>query len=94
MVTAFEQRTVGVRGRRPLPAPVPRSPFVGFRFLPDVIVLAVGWYLRFGLPYRDCAVLNVGSRAEGQKLLLGPVEPGRHQGGPMLEPTGASKHWK
>jgi hypothetical protein len=25
----------------------------GFRFPPDVIVLAVGWYLRFGLSYRD-----------------------------------------
>jgi transposase, IS6 family len=32
---------------------VARSAFVGFRFPPDVIVLAVRWYLRFGLPYRD-----------------------------------------
>ena len=30
-----------------------RSAFVGFRFPPDVIVLAVRWYLRFGLSYRD-----------------------------------------
>src|SRR5262245_44656465 len=29
------------------------SAFVGFRFPPDVIVLAVRWYLRFGLAYRD-----------------------------------------
>jgi transposase-like protein len=29
------------------------SAFVGFRFPPDVIVLAVRWYLRFGLSYRD-----------------------------------------
>ncbi len=29
------------------------SAFVGFRFLPEVIVLAVRWYLRFGLSYRD-----------------------------------------
>jgi transposase-like protein len=29
------------------------SAFVGFRFPPDVIVLAVHWYLRFGLSYRD-----------------------------------------
>ena len=35
------------------PAPVPRSAFAGFRFPPDVIVLAVRWYLRFGLSYRD-----------------------------------------
>jgi transposase, IS6 family len=32
---------------------VPRSSFAGFRFPPDVIVLAVRWYLRFGLSYRD-----------------------------------------
>jgi transposase, IS6 family len=32
---------------------VARSAFVGFRFPPDVIVLAVRWYLRFGLSYRD-----------------------------------------
>ena len=29
------------------------SAFIGFRFPPDVIVLAVRWYLRFGLSYRD-----------------------------------------
>jgi transposase-like protein len=34
-------------------APVPRSAFAGFRFPPDVIVLAVRWSLRFGLSYRD-----------------------------------------
>jgi len=27
--------------------------FVGFRFPPEVILLAVRWYLRFGLSYRD-----------------------------------------
>jgi transposase-like protein len=31
----------------------PQSAFVGFRFPPDVIVLAVRWYLRFALSYRD-----------------------------------------
>ena len=29
------------------------SAFSGFRFPPDVIMLAVRWYLRFGLSYRD-----------------------------------------
>jgi transposase, IS6 family len=29
-----------------------RSAFAGFRFPPDV-VLAIRWYLRFGLSYRD-----------------------------------------
>jgi transposase-like protein len=42
-----------MRTRRPPPAPVPRSDFAGFRFPPDVIILAVRWYLRFGLSYRD-----------------------------------------
>jgi transposase-like protein len=32
---------------------VPTSAFDGFRFPPDIIVLAVRWYLRFGLSYRD-----------------------------------------
>jgi transposase, IS6 family len=32
---------------------VPSSGFKGFRYPPDVIVLAVRWYLRFGLSYRD-----------------------------------------
>jgi transposase, IS6 family len=31
----------------------PRSTFAGFRFPPEVIVLAVRWCLRFGLSYRD-----------------------------------------
>lgn len=34
-------------------ASVPPSAFAGFRFPPEVIVLAVRWYLRFGLSYRD-----------------------------------------
>jgi transposase-like protein len=38
------------RSRRSTP---PRSTFAGFRFPSDVIVLAVRWYLRFGLSYRD-----------------------------------------
>src|SRR5215207_8875647 len=42
-----------MRTRRPRPAPALRSAFAGFRFPPDVIVLAVRWYLRFGLSYRD-----------------------------------------
>jgi transposase-like protein len=42
-----------MRTRRPRPAPVPRSAFAGFRFPSDVIVVAVRWYLRFGLSYRD-----------------------------------------
>ena len=33
------------------------SAFVGFRFPPEVILLAVRWYLRYGLSYRDVAEL-------------------------------------
>jgi hypothetical protein len=39
--------------RRPAPAPALRSSFAGFRFPPEVIMLAVRWYLRYGLSYRD-----------------------------------------
>ncbi len=39
--------------RYPCPAPTPRSAFAGYRFAPEVIALAVRWYLRFGLSYRD-----------------------------------------
>jgi transposase, IS6 family len=42
-----------MRTCRSRPAAVPRSAFAGFRFPPYVIVLAVRWYLRFGLSYRD-----------------------------------------
>jgi hypothetical protein len=31
----------------------PRSAFTGFRFPREVIALAVRWYLRYGLSYRD-----------------------------------------
>jgi transposase, IS6 family len=37
----------------PCPHPAPRSAFAGYRFPPEVITLAVRWYLRFGLSYRD-----------------------------------------
>jgi transposase-like protein len=41
--------------RRPQPARphIDRSAFAGFRFPPEVISVAVRWYLRYGLSYRD-----------------------------------------
>src|SRR5215204_1361532 len=48
-----------MRTRRVRPDPIPRSAFAGFRFPPDVIVLAVRWYLRYGLSYRDVEELLV-----------------------------------
>lgn len=41
------------RHRRALPPTPDRSAFAGFRFPPDVIMLAVRLYLRYGLSYRD-----------------------------------------
>ena len=38
---------------RPHPRLTPRSALAGYRFPPEVITLAVRWYLRFGLSYRD-----------------------------------------
>ena len=42
-----------MRTRRPRLASVLRAAFAGFCFPPDVIVLAVRWYLRFAPSYRD-----------------------------------------
>ena len=39
--------------RSPVRTPVPSSAFAGFRFPPEVITVAVRWYLRYGLSYRD-----------------------------------------
>jgi transposase, IS6 family len=41
------------RSRRVRPVLPSRSAFAGFRFPREVIVLAVRWYLRYGLSYRD-----------------------------------------
>jgi transposase, IS6 family len=42
-----------MRPHRPHSAPIGRSTFARFFYPPDVIVLAVRWYLRFNLSYRD-----------------------------------------
>ena len=46
------------RCSRLVPA-MPSSAFAGFRFPPEIIVLAVRWYLRYGLPYRDVEELLI-----------------------------------
>jgi transposase-like protein len=48
-----------MRTRRPRLAPTARSAFAGFRSPPDVILLAVRWYLRYDLSYRDVEELLV-----------------------------------
>jgi transposase-like protein len=47
-----ETRAMSTRRHPPI-RPAPRSAFSGYRFPPEVITLAVRWYLRFGLSYRD-----------------------------------------
>jgi transposase-like protein len=47
-----ETRAMSTRRHPPI-RPAPRSGFAGYRFPPEVITLAVRWYLRFGLSYRD-----------------------------------------
>src|SRR6266508_864022 len=42
-----------MRPRRLRPSPLTCSAFAGFCFPPEVIVLAVRWYLRFAISYRD-----------------------------------------
>ena len=49
-MTASGRLSLRRRHRR---VPPPRSGFAGFRFPREVIVLAVRWYLRYGLSYRD-----------------------------------------
>ena len=38
---------------------LPPSAFRGFRYPPEVTVLAVRWYLRYGLSYRDVEELPI-----------------------------------
>lgn len=42
-------KLANIRGQNSRTKPV----FAGFRFLPEVITIAVCWYLRYGLSYRD-----------------------------------------
>jgi len=53
-----------MRTRRVRPDPVTRSAFASFCFPPDVIVLAVRWYLRFSVSYRDVEELLAGGGIE------------------------------
>jgi hypothetical protein len=43
----------GLMPRRPVAVPASWSSIAEFRFLREVIMLAVRWYLRYGLSYRD-----------------------------------------
>jgi transposase-like protein len=47
---------------------VPNAAFKGFRFPPEIIVLAVRWYLRYGLSSRDLEEL-LAERVGAEKLV-------------------------
>ena len=53
-----------MRRLRAVRSQVDRSVFAGFRFPAEVITLAVRWYLRYGLSYRDLEELP-GERGVG-----------------------------
>jgi hypothetical protein len=60
-----------------------RSAFAGFRFPPEVIALAVRWYLRFGLSYRDVEeLLGVCSIELSQVIFAGRFAVGTALGAP------------
>jgi transposase-like protein len=57
---------VGVKRRRLIRSiQPPVSGFAGFGFPPEVILIAVRWYLRYGLSYRDLEELLAERRGEG-----------------------------
>ena len=54
MPNPLVDEAVGMKRLRLIrPIQPPRSAFTGFRFPPEVILIAVCWYLRYGLSYRD-----------------------------------------
>jgi IS6 family transposase len=75
--------------------PIARSAFAGFCFPPDAIVLAVRWYLRFSLSYRDVEellaergievdhVTTYRSVLRFTRLLAEAARPSRHAVGPL-----------
>ena len=77
------------RSHRSIP---PRSAFAGFRFPVDVIVLAVCWYLRFGLSYRDVEELlaELGVEVDYVTVYRGSVALRPTQGMPKTQPRLAS----
>ena len=65
-----------MRTRHHHPAPAARSGFGGFCFPPEVIVLAVRWYLRFGLSYRDVEELLAERGIAGLRSTTSPSTGG------------------
>ena len=53
-----------------------RTAFAGFRFPAEVIVVAVRWYLRYGLSYRDVEELLVERGIEVDHVTVYPEVTG------------------
>ena len=75
--------------------PAPRSSFAGFRFPPEVIILALRWYLRYSLSYRDVEELLAERGITVEHLTIyrwvqrftgvdrrSPAKPARRRGSP------------
>jgi transposase, IS6 family len=84
--------------RRPDPVPLTRSAFAGCCFPPDVIVLAVRWYLRFSLSYREIEELLAERGVEVDHVSVyrwvvrfTPLLPGPH--GPAGTPSATAGGW-
>jgi transposase-like protein len=78
-----------MRRGRPGRVPSPPSGFAGFRYPPDLILVAVRWYLRYALSYRDVEELLaergiVLDRARHGLPLGAAVYPAAHRRGTTL----------
>jgi transposase-like protein len=62
------------------------SAFAGFRFPPEVIVVAIRWYLRFNVSYRDVEELLVERGVEVDHVSVWPATR-RVGGGSSRKPT-------
>ena len=73
--------------RHPHPCPAPPSAFAGYRFPSEVITLAVRWYLRFGLSYRDVEELLADRRIEVDHVTVYRWSRGSHPSSPRVHNT-------
>jgi transposase-like protein len=102
-VTASDQRDCRHENPPPSPWSGRAVRLRGLRFPPDIIVLAVRWYLRFGLSYRDVEELLAERGIEVDHvtvyrwvqrftpLLAEVARPCRHAGGDRCTSTGTRR---
>jgi hypothetical protein len=66
------------------------SVFAGFRFPPEVISIAVRWYLRYGLSYRDveghCCIKRSHDHLAGRFIVCWRSVTARQAVRPLLRP--------